>query len=349
MTKTKRTIGLLLAWLLAFACLAFLAGCTAHEKQNPDNSPASSSIEASQPLSVAAMKGPTAIGLSALLQQQQTLADGGSAVFYDFTVAASADEIVGRMASDPYDIMCLPANLAARLYDQTDGAIRVIGINTLGVLYGISHDSEVHDISDLAGRTVYLTGKGTVPGYTVEYLLARQGVSQSVALEYASEPSEALARMSANLGSVAIVPEPFATTALAKDSQLSRVLDLTALWDQSAAGNESSGRFITGVTAVRSALIDEHPEQVATFIADWNDSVQAALSDPSSIGQTLTDLGILGSAALADQAVPRCNIVCITGEEMHSNLSGYLSALYEAVPASIGGSLPDEAFYYIGS
>lgn len=294
------------------------------------------------------MKGPTAIGLANLMQEQNALADDGKKASYEFTVAATADELVPRVAAGEFDFACVPANLAVKLYEQTNGAIRIIGINTLGVLYGISHDASVQGLDDLAGRTIYLTGKGSVPGYTVEYLLDKAGIADKVTLEYVSEPSEALARMNADHTAVAIVPEPFATASLAKDTALVRVLDLTALWDETSASKETGGRFVTGVTIARSELIDDDPEAVARFMDAWDTSVQAALADPASIAQTLVDLGILGNASVADTAVPRCNIVCIRNADMKEDLSGYLQTLYEANPSSIGGTLPDDGFYYIG-
>lgn len=336
--RTGRIITVLLAALTSVACLAGIVGCAA--------SPAGNDADAA-PLKVAAMKGPTAIGLASLMQEQDALADEGKKPAYEFTVAATADELVPRVAAGDFDIACVPANLAVKLYEQTGGAIRVIGINTLGVLYGVSHDGDVHDIADLAGRTVYLTGKGSVPGYTVEYLLAKAGVTDSVTLEYASEPSEALARMNADPSAVAIVPEPFATASLAKDAELVRVLDFTALWDESTG--TQAGRFVTGVTVARSELIDDDPEAVAGFVDAWDASVRSALANPSSIAQTLVDLGILGNAALADKAVPNCNVVCIRSEEMKDDLSRYLETLHAAEASSIGGALPDDGFYYIGS
>lgn len=336
--KTGRIITVLLAALTSVACLAGIVGCAA--------SPAGNDADAAS-LKVAAMKGPTAIGLASLMQEQDALADEGKKPAYEFTVAATADELVPRVAAGDFDIACVPANLAVKLYEQTGGAIRVIGINTLGVLYGVSHDDDVHDIGDLAGRTVYLTGKGSVPGYTVEYLLAKAGVADSVTLEYTSEPSEALARMNVDPSAVAIVPEPFATASLAKDTELVRVLNLTALWDESTG--TQAGRFVTGVTVARSELIDDDPETVAGFVDAWDASVRSALANPSSIAQTLVDLGILGNAALADKAVPNCNVVCIRSEEMKDDLSGYLETLHAAEDSSIGGALPDDDFYYIGS
>ena len=341
--KTRRIIVTMLVTLALGCCAIGLGACaTSGTPQDGANG------EGGAPLTVAAMKGPTAIGMAHLMQEQDVLSEKGDKPAYEFTVATTADELVPRVAAGEFDIACVPANLAAKLYKQTNGAIRVIGINTLGVLYGVSYDGTVQGLDSLAGRTVYLTGKGSVPGYTVEYLLDKAELSDKVALEYVSEPSEALARLNADRTAVAIVPEPFATASLAKDTELARVLDMTALWDESSAGKEQHGRFVTGVTVARSELIDNDPESLARFMDAWNASVQAGLANPSSIAQTLVDFGILGNVSIADTAVPRCNIVCILHEQMKEDLSGYLQALYEAEPSSIGGELPDDSFYYIG-
>lgn len=341
MTKSalKRFVALSLALIALAAALAGCANGTASQ------SASNSGIGANPPYSVASMKGATSIGLASAMQDAEGKGDASDFVF---TVIATADELAPKVASGEFDFALVPANIAANLYQKTDGAIRVIGINTLGVLYGISHDSSVTTMADLANRNVYLTGKGSIPGYTVEYLLEQAGVSDAVTLTYVSEPSEALAHIADDPTAVAIVPEPFATAALDKDSELSRVLDLTAIWDESAAGESEGGKFVTGVTVARSEVIENDPKAVTEFLNLCESSVKAALDDPDGIAQTLVDLGILGNAKFAASAVPRCNIVCIRGEEMKQVLSGYLGTLWTNEPASIGGTLPDDGFYYVG-
>lgn len=319
--------------LAMFVCLA---GC------------ASSQPAKSETYQVGSMKGATSIGLAELMQEQDALANDGKDRTYDFTVLSSADEIVPKVAAGDFDFALVPANLAAKFYKQTEGDVRVVAINTLGVLYGVAYDGAIDSTDDLAGRTVYMTGKGSVPGYTFEYLLQLAGIADKVTIEYKSEPSEALAALQNNHDAVAILPEPFATASLAKDAQLSRVLDITALWDEAFEGTNEGGKFITGVTIARAELIDNNPEAVSEFLDASKASVEGALEDPASIADELVSLGILGDAKLADSVVERCNIVCITGNEMKTSLSGYLEALLDANPESIGGVLPSEDFYYVG-
>lgn len=330
---------------LPLAVLALCAALAACGTSNSSTGTSSSATGANPPYSVASMKGATSIGLASAMQKA---AAQGDASDFDFTVIATADELAPKVAAGDFDFALVPANIAANLYLKTDGAVRVIGINTLGVLYGIAHDDAIVSIADIASRTVYLTGKGSIPGYTVEYLIQQAGIANDVTLVYVSEPSEALAHLANDPNAVAIVPEPFATAALTKDPELSRVLDLTALWDESAAGQQNGGRFVTGVTMARSELIENDPAAVTQFLDLCEQSVQAALDDPDSIAQTLVDLGILGNVKFAASAVPRCNIVCIRGEEMKRTLSGYLGALWANEPSSVGGTLPDDDFYYVG-
>lgn len=337
---------------LLLACLALAAGCSA-QTGAPPSSPASSAPAAAQaePLAVASLKGPTTIGLAAMIADQE-----GTDEPYAFQMAATADEIAPKLSSGECDIALIPANLAATLYQRTGGAVRVIDVNTLGVLYGLTADGALQanpapTLADLAGRTVYLTGKGTVPQYTMECLLQAAGVADSVTLEFRSEPSEVVAMIQQDPAAVGIVPQPFATAALAQDDSLASVFDLTALWDDAfadAADSRESGRLITGVTVARTEVIERQPEAIARFLAAHSASAAEAADDPAAVAPQVVELGIMGNVALAQEAISQCNIVCLTGADMESALSGYLERLYDLAPEALGGALPGDDFYYLG-
>ena len=147
--KARRIIVSTLVTLALGCCVVGLGACA-----SGGTSSNGANGEGGAPLTVAAMKGPTAIGMAHLMQEQDALADDGKKPAYEFMVAATADELVPRVAAGEFDIACVPANLAAKLYKQTNGGIRVIGINTLGVLYGISYDGGIQNLDGLDGRTV---------------------------------------------------------------------------------------------------------------------------------------------------------------------------------------------------
>lgn len=349
--------------MAALALLALLAalgwGCSSPQEAG---SQAGDAAPQDEPLKVASLKGPTTIGLAALMEpaagtddqeQAQALAstDGGIV----FEIFATADEIAPKLASGDVDIALIPANLAATLYQKTDGSLAVIDVNTLGVLYALTADpglqaAEAPTMADLAGRTVYLTGKGTVPEYTVRCLLAAAGVAEdAVDLRFCSEPQEVVANLAQDSTAVGIVPQPFATAAPAQNPAIASIMDLSAQWDALAAdaapGAPDQGRMVTGVTVVRADTLQQRPQDVAAFLEAHAAAAQQANDDPASIADTVVELGIVGSAAIAEKAIPLCNVTCLTGDDMKQALSGYLQALFDLAPEAVGGSLPDDGFY----
>lgn len=286
-------------------------------------------------LRIGSLKGPTSIGLASMMQKEQG----------DFTVVAAADELTPLLLQDELDIALVPANVAALLYQKTEGAIRVIDVNTLGVLYGVSLDESVSSIEDLRGRTVYMTGKGTVPEYTFVALLGAADMStDEVTVEFCSEPAEVAAQVSQNATAVGILPQPYATAISVQNPDVHTVLDLNEAWVELTDGE--LGDIVTGVTIAKASTIEAHPDAIALFLERHGESAAAANADPAAIAPIVAELGIIDNEALAQKAIPQCNVVCLVGEPMREALSGYLENLYAQNPESIG-ALPDEDFYFI--
>ena len=290
-------------------------------------------------VSVGALKGPTSMGLVSMMNSD-TAADT-----YDFTMVTAADELVSSIATGKTDIALVPANVASVLYNKTNGGVSVIDINTLGVLYVVSDDTSIQSIADLKGKTVYLTGKGTTPDYVAQYLIQANGLAEGdVTLEYKSEATEVAAILKEKPGSVGLLPQPFVTVALSQNPNLQIVLDLTKEWDK--VQGEGGSRLVTGVTVVRNDFLEKNPEAVETFLSEHKASTEATVSDPDTAAQLIDQAGIIEKPEIAKKALPYCNITYIDGVEMKTALSGYLSVLFEQDPASVGGALPGDDFYY---
>lgn len=289
---------------------------------------------------VAALKGPTAMGMVKMMSDAPDT--------YDFTIAAAIDEITPRLVKDEFDIAAVPANLASVLYNNTEGAVKVLAINTLGVLYIVENgDTGISGMSDLKGRTLYASGKGASPEYALNYLLAQNGLDPEtdVTVEYKSEHAECLASLLANEGSVALLPQPFVTTAQMKQPSVRVALDLNDEWAKVQQDSDSPSMLITGVVVARTAFIDENPEAVSAFMDTYAQSVAYANEHVEETAALIGQYDII-TEEVAKVALPECAIVYIDGEEMEQALSGYLQVLYDQDPASVGGAMPDEAFYY---
>ena len=288
---------------------------------------------------VAALKGPTAMGMVKMMTDE---ADG-----YNWTIAAAIDEITPLLAKGELDIAAVPANLAAVLYNKTQGKIKVLAVNTLGVLYIVENGDTVQSVEDLRGKTIFASGKGATPEYALNYLLRENGMDpeKDVTIEYKSEHAECLASLTATEGAVAMLPQPFVTTAQMKNDSIRIALDMNEEWAKLQEGKEEQSALITGVVVARSEFINAHPETVAAFMDSYKASV-AFVNENNDEAATLVGSFDIVPEAVAKLALPYCKIVYIDGADMTSQLSGYLKVLYDADPAAVGGTLPDEAFYY---
>ena len=302
---------------------------------------ASAKTLSAKTLRIAGLKGPTTMGLVNLLSMEK---NGTAAMDYDLQLYGAADEIVPKLIKGNLDMAAIPANLAATLYQKTNGGIQVLAVNTLGVLYVVEKGDTVHSFADLKGRTILSTGKGTTPEYVLRYLLTKNGLNpdKDVKIEYYSEASEVTAQMAATKkDAIAVLPQPYVTAAQMKDSELRVVLDLTKEWNKVC-----DTQLITGVTVVRTAYAEDHPDVVQAFLNDYEKSVNAANTDIDGTAALCEEIGVVAKAAIAKKALPKCNIVYRRGEEMKKDISAYLQVLYDASPAAVGGKLPDGNFYY---
>ena len=290
-------------------------------------------------INVASLKGPTSLGLLQMMSESDsdTLQND-----YHFEIFQAADEILTKVVKGEVDIALVPANVAATLYQKTSNQIQVIDINTLGVLYAVEHGDSIQTVADLAGKTICMTGKGQVPEYALSYILSQNGLSMDdVTVEFKSEPAEVIAFLSAKEDAVGILPQPFVASATMQDTTLRVALDLTEQWNLV----DTDSTLITGVTIVKKDFLDQNKAAIDQFLVEHAASVEYANTNVEETATLAETYGIV-KAAVAKNAIPNCNIVSITGEEMQTKLSGYLKTLFDANADAVGGTLPDEGFYY---
>ena len=301
------------------------------------------SAAAGYTLRIGSLKGPTSMGLVELMDQA---AKGEAKGSYEFTMVTAADELLGKIVSGDLDVALVPSNMASIIFNKTNHGVNVLNINTLGVLYVVSSDGSIKSIEDLKGKTVYLTGKGTTPDYALQYLLKANGMTtDDVTLEYKSEPTEVAALLKEKPDAIGLLPQPFVTVAMAQNDTLKMVLDLTKEWD--AVSGEDGGSLVTGVTICRGELFEEHADAIQTFMEEQKASAAFANENVAETAKLVAAAGIIEKAPVAEKAIPYCSITYIDGTDMKNRLYGYLSALYEMDPATVGGELPTKDFFYI--
>ncbi len=288
---------------------------------------------------VAALKGPTAMGMVKMMEDEKNNTEND----YEFTIAGSPDELTPKLVNGEIDIAAIPSNLSSILYNKTDGNVVTLGINTLGVLYIVENGDNINSIQDLKGKTLYASGKGATPEYALNYILKANGIDpeKDLTIEYKSEHTECLAAISAEEGAIAMLPQPFVTTAITKNPQIQIALDLNKEWENST--NDSL--LVTGVLVARKDFVEKYPEKVSDFLEEYKESVEFTNDDIDGAAELIGAHDIV-PAEVAKAAIPYCNITFIDGEEMKGKLEGYLNTLFEQSPESIGGKMPSEDFYY---
>ena len=296
-------------------------------------------VNAEGSVNVTAMNGPTAMGMVQLMDQNEQ--GKIENVSYNFSIVKAIDEVVAGVAKGNIDIATVPANLASVLYNNTKGKVQVLAINTLGVLYIAENGTAIQTLADLKGKTIYASGKGATPEYALNYILAKNGLKDDVTIEWKSEQAEVVAALNATENAIAMLPQPFATTALIKNASLRVALDMTKEWE----ATDSEGALVTGVVIVNKAFAQENKDVVADFMSRYQTSVQFANEDVAGAAKLIGQYGIVPEP-VAKKALPACNIVCISGEELKPMLTGYLKELFDQNPKSVGGQLPDDAFFY---
>lgn len=315
----KRIVAMITAAVMLFSLAAF-AACS---KKQDDTE-----------IRIAALKGPTGMGMV-------KLADKQNYPNYTVSIEASPDALNPRIISGEVDVAAVPVNLASVLYNKLDGDISVLAVSTLGVLYVVEAGSEVNSVADLAGKTVYATGQGATPEYILNYLLDKNGVAGSVEVNYVGEHA-ALATMLANgSAEIGMLPEPNVTSTLAGNDDLRIALNLTEEWNKVC-----STELVQGVVIARKSFVNEHPEAIEQFLREYEKSSAFVNENIDEAAKLIVDAGILGNVEIAKKAIPNCNISFSKGEAMHKAVEGMLTVLFEANPKSIGGKLPDKDFYY---
>lgn len=328
MKTLKKIISMAIAAIISCTALVSCSGGSDNAKLDRD-------------IKVYALKGPTGMGMAKLMSDSDA---GTTTNKYDFTIASAPDEVTAEIIKGNYNIAALPTNLASVLYNKTEGKIRVAAVNTLGVLYVLENGDTVNSLEDLNGKELYATGQGSTPEYILRYVLETNGIDCNVT--YLAEHSELAAQMISGDVSLGMLPVPNATTVLAQ-SEARTAIDLTAEWEKAAEKNGDSSALYMGCVIVNPDFIEESPEAVDAFLEEYAASVKYVNENIDDASAMIESYGIVPKAAIAKKAIPDAHMVCITGDEMKTGLSGFYNVLFGFDPKSVGGAVPADDIYYI--
>ena len=320
----KKTVAIILSILFVFSFLA----CS--KQGSEGEAPA----EPAEPIRVAALAGPTGMGLAYMMKDMQDS--------YTVELFTAPDQVTAKVINGEVDIAAVPINLASVLYNKTEGKVSVIGVNTLGVLYILENGNTIGSIADLAGKKICSTGQGSTPEYILQYLLAANGLTDSVEVEFYADNSELIAKLADGSVQIALLPEPHVSIASAQSENIRVALKVNDLWNE-----QNDTQLVQGVYIVRNDFLEANKARVDAFLNDAQISATKVVSEEDAAAVIVAQ-GIIGKEPIAKKAIPNCNITLIKGEEMHKTVAAMLQVLFDANPKSIGGKMPLDDFYYVG-
>ena len=288
------------------------------------------------------LSGPTGVGAAKLMADNEAAAQEDK-VLASAVVEADNQVVSSALINGDADIAAVATNVAANLVNKNEGSIQVLAVNTLGVLYILEKGDAVTSMADLAGKTVYATGEGANPQYVLNYLLTENGVDPAdVDIQWMTA-QEVTAQMVSSEDGICMLPVPAATALMIQDSGVREALSLSEEWS-----TVSDGELAMGCIVARTDYIEENPLGVENFLAAYEDSIEY-MSNPDNLddaAELVAQYGITANAAIAKAAIPQCNLTYLAGDEMKTVLETYYQVLFAADPASIGGALPYDSFYY---
>lgn len=336
----KRATGFMARLLVVILLVTLLAGCAGQQAADQPE-PASKAL-----IKVAALKGPTGIGMVKLIEDSKA---GTTANDYEFELVGAPDEIVAKLTSGSVDVAAVPTNLAAVLHNKTNGNIQLIAINTLGVLYVLENGNSVQSIADLQGKTISITGQGATPEYALNYILEQNGLvpGQDVTVNFLSEHAELATLAATGKADLVMLPEPFVTSVLAKNSNLRIALDITEEWRQATAKAGNPGvELAMGCIVARKDFVETNKAALDVFLAEYQASTAFVNEHVDEAAEMVAANGIIADPVLAKKAIPGCNIVYLDGDAMRQSAKVFYEVLFSANPKSVGGKLPSDDFYY---
>ncbi len=347
----KKSVALILMFSLMFSLAACGAGSTEATTTAAGTTVAETTTEAEYDgIRLATLKGPTGMGMAKLIcdYRSQLLSSKVENIIYsEISTISDPTMIVSSLTAGQADIAACPLNLAASLYNKTDGGIQMLAINTLGVLYILEKGNTIKTIADLKDKTIYATGQGSTPEYVLNYVLKQNGltVGEDVFVEFKAEHSELTALAASGGADICMLPEPNVTTAMTKNKDLRVAINMTDEWSAVCKKNGVDSTLAQGCVVATKDFIEKHPDDLATFMEQYKNSVEY-INSSDDAAATIVRAEIIDNEAVAKTAIPNCHITFVTGEEMKTIASQNFEVLYSADPKAVGGKIPDEGIYF---
>ncbi len=336
--KTKK-FTIAIAMLLIISILAF-TGCGSGEAE-PQGEP--EPVEISSPIIVAVMNGPTGMGMVDLMGNEN----------YNIEVFQAPTDAVPKIISGEIDVACLPSNMASVLYNKTEGQVVCVSPMVMGMLQILGNNVEISEVADLKGQTIVSAGQGGTPEYVLQYILEANGLKmgEDVNVEWLASHADVNQKLLSEEGTIAMVPEPFVSTAIAQGAgAVKGLFNMGEIWEV------TTGQGLPmGVLVARRDFAENRGSDLKAMLVDLKASIDDVNTASDEVSQKIVDAGFLGNADITKAAIPNCNLCLFSEADGEYSFSAgadmmktFNETLFNLNPQAVGGALPGDDLYYTG-
>ena len=264
-----------------------------------------------------------------------------------FSAWRNPDELRAGLTSGEILLSVVPVQAAANLYNR-GFPIRLANVMTNGLLYVISEAPDIATIPNLAGHSIAVPFRGDTPEIIFGQLLTFHGLDPDVDLEitYAASPVEAMQLLLAGRVDAALTAEPSTTAGVLRGRQagkdVRRVISIQEAWGEMT---DAAPVLPQAGLAATEVFLDAHRDAMPALLDALAAATAGVLAEPAQAAADSTEaLGL--PAPLIAASVPHCNLVMRPAGEARADIERMLGAMAGPDMAGIGGSLPDDAFYF---
>ena len=319
--------------LKKLSCLAMLvlllSGCGGRKGNEADG----------KKLTIAALKGPSAMGMIRLIDSLGR----GAGHSVEVQILNEPLQVRKMMLDGTADLAILPTTMAAIMYNK-GLKYKLIGIPCWGTLYLAGGDTLVKNWEDLRNKRIYVMARGMTPDVMFRHLLVRNGLDpdRDVILDYSFPTHIDLANaVAAGQAALGILSEPLASLVTLKNPDIRIIFNLETEWSLREDIEITETAFLG-----RESILRHEPELVERIIKSYKHSSDWVNHYPDSTAVLIVRYGILPDTAVAARAIPGSNLRFVKAADVENEIEDYLNVFYKLNPDIIGGKLPDEYFFY---
>lgn len=317
-----KNIKKLIAALLAVAMLFALASCgEKDDTTEPDSeviTETTTSYVRDTKTKLAVLDGPIGMGLTKFSVDRK--------YNYETEFLSDTAEVISRLKAGTVDIANLPVDEAAKLYNETNGAVKLLAVTGLGFYHVLEKGEKVQSVADLKGKTVYAAYKGTSFESAINYIFAQNGIDpeKDINLQFKANDKEITDLITSGEATICILPESYASKVILNENKYRKALDLNSEWDKI-----SETPLAQSAVVARTEYINANPDIINEFIGFSKISVNYLITNTYGAPVFLEENSFCENAILATELIPALHLKFIDGEEMKAAVSALLTNAYQ--------------------